>query len=45
MTRAQLIRGGFAAGKTTAIRRLMAGKPDTKMRIVVLNEFTDAARQ
>ena len=42
MTRAQFITGSFGAGKTTAIRRLMAGKPEAEMWVVVLNEFTDA---
>lgn len=42
MTRALLITGSFGAGKTTAIRRLMAGKPEAEMWVVVLNEFTDA---
>ena len=42
VTRVQLITGSFGAGKTTAIRRLMAGKPEAELWVVVLNEFTDA---
>jgi G3E family GTPase len=42
MTRANVITGSFGAGKTTAIRRLMANKPENELWIVILNEFTDA---
>jgi G3E family GTPase len=42
MTRAHVITGSFGSGKTTAIRRLMAGKPESELWIVILNEFTDA---
>lgn len=42
MTRAHVITGSFGSGKTTAIRRLMAGKPPDELWVVVLNEFTDA---
>jgi G3E family GTPase len=41
-TRAHVITGSFGAGKTTAIRRLMANKPEDELWMVVLNEFTDA---
>ena len=34
--------GSFGSGKTTAIRRLMANKPEQEPWMVVLNEFTDA---
>jgi G3E family GTPase len=42
ITRAHVITGSFGAGKTTAIRRLMSGKPDGELWVVILNEFTDA---
>jgi G3E family GTPase len=42
MTRAHIVTGSFGAGKTTAIRRLMAHKPETELWVVILNEFTDA---
>ncbi|HXP66363.1 MAG TPA: GTP-binding protein [Steroidobacteraceae bacterium] len=42
MTRAHVITGSFGSGKTTAIRRLMAQKPENELWIVILNEFTDA---
>jgi G3E family GTPase len=42
MTRAHVITGSFGAGKTTAIRWLMANKPPDELWIVILNEFTDA---
>ena len=42
MTRAHVITGSFGSGKTTAIRRLMAGKPEQEPWMVILNEFTDA---
>ena len=42
VTRAHVITGSFGAGKTTAIRRLMAHKPETELWVVILNEFTDA---
>jgi G3E family GTPase len=42
VTHVQLITGSFGAGKTTAIRRLMSGKPDDELWVVILNEFTDA---
>lgn len=42
ITRAHVITGSFGSGKTTAIRRLMAGKPEGELWIVILNEFTDA---
>jgi G3E family GTPase len=42
MTRAHVITGSFGAGKTTAIRWLMANKPEDELWMVVLNEFTDA---
>lgn len=42
MTRTHLITGSFGAGKTTAIRRLMAAKPREEFWVVVLNEFTEA---
>jgi G3E family GTPase len=42
MTLAHVITGSFGAGKTTAIRRLMADKPPQELWIVVLNEFTEA---
>jgi G3E family GTPase len=42
MTRAHVITGSFGAGKTTAIRRLMAYKPPDELWVVILNEFTDA---
>jgi G3E family GTPase len=42
MTRAHVITGSFGAGKTTAIRWLMANKPQDELWIVVLNEFTEA---
>jgi G3E family GTPase len=41
-TRAHIITGSFGSGKTTAIRWLMAHKPEEEMWVVVLNEFTDA---
>jgi G3E family GTPase len=42
MTRAHVITGSFGAGKTTAIRWLMAHKPVQELWVVILNEFTDA---
>jgi G3E family GTPase len=42
MTRAHVITGSFGSGKTTAIRRLMADKPESELWMVILNEFTDA---
>jgi G3E family GTPase len=42
MTRAHVITGSFGSGKTTAIRWLMAQKPESEMWVVILNEFTDA---
>lgn len=42
MTHAHIITGSFGAGKTTAIRRLMAQKPEAELWVVILNEFTDA---
>lgn len=41
-TKAHVITGSFGAGKTTAIRRLMANKPSDELWMVILNEFTDA---
>jgi G3E family GTPase len=41
-TRVHLITGSFGSGKTTAIRWLMAHKPENELWIVILNEFTDA---
>jgi G3E family GTPase len=42
ITRAHLITGSFGAGKTTAIRCLMAKKPAEELWVVILNEFTAA---
>jgi G3E family GTPase len=42
ITRAHVITGSFGSGKTTAIRWLMAGKPEEELWVVILNEFTDA---
>ena len=42
MTRVHVITGSFGAGKTTAIRWLMARKPAAELWVVILNEFTDA---
>ena len=42
MTRAHVITGSFGSGKTTAIRWLMANKPQDELWVVVLNEFTEA---
>jgi G3E family GTPase len=42
MTRAHVITGSFGSGKTTAIRWLMANKPENELWMVILNEFTDA---
>lgn len=42
VTRAHVITGSFGAGKTTAIRWLMAHKPVDELWVVILNEFTDA---
>lgn len=42
MTHAHVITGSFGSGKTTAIRRLMANKPEQEPWLVVLNEFTEA---
>jgi G3E family GTPase len=42
LTRAHVITGSFGSGKTTAIRRLMAHKPEEELWVVILNEFTDA---
>jgi G3E family GTPase len=41
-TRAHVITGSFGSGKTTAIRWLMAQKPEEELWMVILNEFTDA---
>lgn len=41
-THAHVVTGSFGAGKTTAIRRLMAHKPPEEFWVVMLNEFTDA---
>jgi G3E family GTPase len=41
-TRAHVITGSFGSGKTTAIRWLMARKPEEELWVVILNEFTDA---
>jgi G3E family GTPase len=41
-TRAHVITGSFGSGKTTAIRWLMARKPEDELWVVILNEFTDA---
>ena len=40
--RAHIITGSFGSGKTTAIRWLMAHKPEKELWVVILNEFTDA---
>jgi G3E family GTPase len=37
-----VITGSFGSGKTTAIRGLMAHKPENELWMVILNEFTDA---
>jgi G3E family GTPase len=42
VTRAHVITGSFGSGKTTAIRWLMANKPEHELWMVILNEFTDA---
>jgi ABC-type molybdenum transport system ATPase subunit/photorepair protein PhrA len=42
MTRTHVITGSFGSGKTTAIRWLMAYKPESELWVVILNEFTDA---
>lgn len=42
MTRAHVVTGSFGSGKTTAIRWLMARKPEKELWMVILNEFTDA---
>jgi G3E family GTPase len=42
LTRAHVITGSFGSGKTTAIRWLMATKPESELWVVILNEFTDA---
>jgi G3E family GTPase len=42
LTRAHVITGSFGSGKTTAIRWLMARKPESELWVVILNEFTDA---
>jgi G3E family GTPase len=42
MTHVHVITGSFGAGKTTAIRRLMARKPESELWVVILNEFTEA---
>jgi G3E family GTPase len=41
-TRAHVITGSFGSGKTTAIRWLMANKPEHELWMVILNEFTEA---
>jgi G3E family GTPase len=41
-TRSHVITGSFGSGKTTAIRWLMANKPEHELWMVILNEFTDA---
>jgi len=38
-SRAHVITGSFGAGKTTAIRWLMAHKPPEEFWVVILNEF------
>jgi G3E family GTPase len=42
VTYAHVITGSFGSGKTTAIRWLMAHKPEDELWVVILNEFTDA---
>jgi len=42
ITNAHVITGSFGSGKTTAIRWLMARKPENEFWMVILNEFTDA---
>ena len=42
MTRTHVITGSFGSGKTTAIRWMMANKPENELWMVILNEFTDA---
>jgi len=42
LAKTHLITGSFGAGKTTAIRRLMAHKPPQELWVVILNEFTAA---
>jgi G3E family GTPase len=41
LTLTHVITGSFGAGKTTAIRRLMADKPPDELWVVILNEFTE----
>jgi G3E family GTPase len=42
LTRTHVVTGSFGSGKTTAIRWLMAHKPEGELWVVILNEFTDA---
>src|SRR5258708_8658582 len=42
ITRTHVITGSFGSGKTTAIRWMMARKPESELWVVILNEFTDA---
>jgi G3E family GTPase len=42
ITNAHVITGSFGSGKTTAIRWLMARKPENELWMVILNEFTEA---
>jgi G3E family GTPase len=42
ITRTHVVTGSFGSGKTTAIRWLMANKPESELWMVILNEFTDA---
>src|SRR5258708_13483669 len=42
LTRTDVITGSFGSGKTTAIRWLMARKPEEEVWVVIINEFTDA---
>jgi G3E family GTPase len=42
VTRAHVVTGSFGVGKTTALRFLMANKPESELWVVILNEFTDA---
>jgi G3E family GTPase len=42
MTHVHVITGGFGAGKTTTIRKLMSHKAESELWVVILNEFTAA---